>query len=255
MITCVRASGVFADGRMIRIEGHRSLESDQFDILQRRVAESCGGSADSGGMFEPWFARVDCAYAEYADLFLAHLCLLDDLDDSWALDFHTQVEEEDEGKSFRRTEMGDVIYQAKYQVSNSHRTVLTQVLCRFIQAHPSYARAEYIVPAPSTRRLPRLIAEDLANEMSLVQCTLDRNRPVYLQKEVDTSQKVENQQQSMLCQFTFPSNSSVIVVDDLYGIGATMAEAARALRDAGASRVLGLVGTKTMTATRGGGAW
>ena len=37
---------------------------------------------------------------------------------------------------------------------------------------------------------------------------------------------------------------SVVVIDDLYGSGGSMLEAARALRDAGAAEVLGLTVTK-----------
>lgn len=182
------------------------------------------------------------------------LTIEDSLDESHALAHHTEPNEEGE---LERSALGQAMYRAKYRSHDSPKsTSLVRVaLARFIQQHPRYRSATRIGAVPpheSTKSSS--VCRDLTNDiapklgMSVVQVkrAVTRETQKNIQDEdrrQGSERRFENQRESMGIDDDLRSQN-VVLIDDLYGSGGSMAEAARAARQAGASSVLGLTVTK-----------
>jgi predicted amidophosphoribosyltransferase len=181
----------------------------------------------------------------------------DDLTETFALDYHTEITP---AGGYKRTEIGELVYRAKpYGKTPTafHReraAMLAQHFVEFVQQHPTYQRANIILPIPPTpgkvfdlpTELARLIAVTCGFESvtDLVQKTR-KTRPM---KDCETIQeKIENVRDAFTV--TSPAmvrNKSFILIDDICHTGFTMNEVGRKLLEAGATMVFGLVGTKTL---------
>lgn len=190
---------------------------------------------------------------EFLAVIAGCLTIDDSLDESHALDYH-QVEDATTG-NLTRTVIGRLVNQAKYRTLRAPRERIGSALAGFIRAHPRYAHADAIAYMPphtaGTRGgLSRRLVSQLIETRSHGQVVIERVRTRIAQKEISDEvrrvgiqRRMANQRNSMKVDGAL-TGASVIVVDDLYGSGASMAEAARALRDAGATTVLGLCATK-----------
>lgn len=94
------------------------------------------------------------------------------------------------------------------------------------------------------------LAPDIAEKLGFRQLEIIRVQTRAAQKDIQdddrdrgVQRRFDNQRGSMRVDGDV-KGFRVIALDDLYGSGATMAEAARALREAGAGEVLGLTMTK-----------
>lgn len=101
-------------------------------------------------------------------MFRESVCIEDDLTETFALDYHTQMAPTG---GYGRTDLGSLVYQAKpYRgsLTPARRQTADEIVERmtcFIQRHPTYARAKVIVAvppsAPGRPNLPVYLVEQL----------------------------------------------------------------------------------------------
>lgn len=180
------------------------------------------------------------------------LTMEDSLDESHALGYHQ--EEDDLTSGLRRTGLGELVYRAKYGSDTQARSQLVDLFGRFVSRHPRYGSAAAVAAVPphsaSGSRLSRHLAQGLAAACGMRLVPIRRARETVQQKAIThedrlaaVKQRVRNQKDSMAVEVAL-GGVSVVVVDELYGSGASMEEATRSLRQAGASCVLGLAASK-----------
>lgn len=194
---------------------------------------------------------------QFLDLLGNCLTIDTSLDECHALSPHMLANEDD---NLFRSKMGELVYRAKYQSDPTAVKKITASLIEFIEAHPKYVRAEFIVAAPPSERrrtvdLPRQLAKRVASSMGKKLVLAKKTRDTGPNKELlqygDVSLLKKNVQDSIRIDETIP-NSTILALDDLCGSGMTLEELGRACRAAGAIEVLGLVVTKDATLLQGG---
>lgn len=181
------------------------------------------------------------------------LTIEDNLDESHALAHH-QDQDEGTGKLIR-SKLGSLVNEAKYNTSRAPREKLGNAVIEFILAHPRYSSSNVIASIPpheaaTKSSLPGRIVTQVAEALGLTRVEIKRAKETPPQKEitdddraVGVRKRIANQKNSMRVDEDL-SGLSIIVIDDLYGSGGSMQEAARAARAAGATQVLGLSLTK-----------
>ena len=170
----------------------------------------------------------------------------------FALDFNSKFA----GARWARTELGEWIYRFKYggeQIVVDH---LAARLADFIRAHAEM-RADLIVPIPSTKKerpydpVP-LLARALgkAIDVPVIETALVKTRATRLQKEMtNLVQKQANVHGAFgIVDAGAVRGKRVLLLDDFYDSGMTLAEATRVLLAAGAAEVCVLTVTKTIHA-------
>lgn len=181
--------------------------------------------------------------------------LEDDLDECYALDLHTRSAAD---SGFERSEVGRLVRRAKpygARPSNEHRQAarsLAETMAGVVASHPTYQRADLIVPVPGSSSeksydLARALAEDLATltETPLIVGAVSRTRTTQPMKDLATAAaKIDNVRAAFRASVAV-REKVVLLVDDVYQTGFTINEVGNALREAGARMVLGLVATKT----------
>lgn len=182
------------------------------------------------------------------------ITIADELDESHCLDFHqrpTEVPQE-----FTYTNIGRLVFQAKYRGNAAAADEIATQMGHFINRHPRYERAQCIAAVPRSTsvgwlNLAQRLIDHLTGFLAKHRLTLYRSEAVTSQKDVsDEAERYSRQQGTMACDHDL-ALQSVVIIDDMYGSGASMQEAARTLRAAGAAEVLGLAATKTLKYARG----
>jgi hypothetical protein len=190
------------------------------------------------------------------ELFQRVVYLADDLDECFALAFHTQTSA---AGGYERTSVGQLVRDAKpYNRAGSRGdrgkgVALAELLAGFIQQHPTYRRAELLVAVPPSNEnkdfdLPALLAAEIAGRTGKRDATgaVRKTRATRPMKDCPTVQeKVENLKDAFAADSAVFQQKSVILVDDIYQSGFSINEVGRSLRQAGARLVLGLAATKT----------
>lgn len=150
-----------------------------------------------------------------------------------------------------------LIHRFKYRRWSSVMTVFTPLIAKYLEHCTVHADTFTVVPIPlHPDRLrdrgfnqAQLIAEVVAHTLRrpLRSELLERTRATHAQAELkDWDARAEN----IANAFSVPArlsleNKNIILVDDVYTSGATMRDAARALREAGAKRIIAFVVAKT----------
>ncbi|HEX7593545.1 MAG TPA: HRDC domain-containing protein, partial [Anaerolineae bacterium] len=171
----------------------------------------------------------------------------------FALDFHSKFV----GAQHVRTELGELLYRFKYGGEQALGETLAARLAEFIGAHADLARTDLLAPIPSTQKdraydpvplLARLIAAK--TRIALNDAALVKTHATEPQKEmVNLAQKSSNVAGAFsIAQPNAIRYKCVLLFDDFYDSGATLAEAARMLTSAGAREVCVLTVTKTIHA-------
>lgn len=198
-------------------------------------------------------AEGKAAVESFLDVLTRSLTVEDSLDESHALAYH-QDEDEKTGK-LTRSPIGRLVNEAKYRTKRAPRERIGEAVIEFIQAHPRYARASMIASVPSHGQgkvagLSGRLVQQVAESLLLTPIGIARQQEKAPQKDipdedrqVGVRKRLANQRGSMHVNDDL-RDEAVVVLDDLYGSGATMQEAARALKAAGATEVLGLCITK-----------
>jgi predicted amidophosphoribosyltransferase len=182
--------------------------------------------------------------------------LEDDLDECFALSYHTQTSPTG---GYERTVIGQLVRAAKPYDRAASRgdrqraAELAALFADFIGRQPTYQRAELIVAAPPSNAekdfdLPALLASETAKRVGRVDASagLRKTRATRPMKDCVTIQeKVENLVGAFHAEPAVFAGKSVVVLDDIYQSGFTINEVGRVLRQADARLVLGLTATKT----------
>jgi len=156
-----------------------------------------------------------------------------------------------------RSKLGMLVNRAKYGLfpHPGARAAIRQALCEFIRAHPRYSRASAVAAIPPRRAgnkssLSQRLAPDIADDLGVREVEIIRVETRPAQKEIQDDNRARGVERRFQNQRGFMrvdddvNGISVVALDDLYGSGGTMAEAARALKETGAVEVLGLTMTK-----------
>jgi Phosphoribosyl transferase domain len=179
----------------------------------------------------------------------------DDLDESFALAFHTKTS----ATGYKRTQMGQLVRDAKpYDMgwnagSQSKAQELAALMVEFIQSHPTYTQADLILAVPPSNPnkpfdLPTFLVETIVQSTSQTPATtsIRKVRITRPMKECRTIQeKIDNIKDAFALDASIFQGKNVIIVDDIYQTGFSINELGRILQQAGAKLVLGLVATKT----------
>lgn len=234
---------------------------ERYKQVLRRAFPECGFSRsfpDRSGRYQ-WGTYVraledQAACERFLFLLTQHLCVFDDFDECVVLGRHGQWDPA--LGSYSRAELGRLVYRAKpYGPGDGDRGAADELIGRlatFIGAHPTYARADAIVPVPPSNPakrydLPMYLAQGVCQRMRKADGSqwVRKTRATRQQKELHTYQeKVQNVDGAFELAGDV-GGRSIIVLDDLYQSGATINEVGRTLRGGGARTVLGLAITKT----------
>jgi hypothetical protein len=194
------------------------------------------------------------ALENFQHLLTQHLCVFDDCDECFVLGRHGEWDPA--AQDYVHTELGGLLRRAKpYGPGDGDTRAADELVARlaaFIAAHPTYLRADSIVPVPPSNPakrydLPRYLAQALCERLGKVDGSgwAKKTRATRQQKDVHTFQeKVENVDGAFEVSRDVDGRT-VIVLDDLYQSGATINEVGRMVRAQGARLVLGLAVTKT----------
>jgi predicted amidophosphoribosyltransferase len=190
----------------------------------------------------------------FLDLLGRCLTVCDTADVSHCLDVYRIPDDEIPPDDWRYTPIGQLVYDAKYSRRMSAAHEVGKQMALVVARHPALLRADAVASMPSSGRYydaPSGWKAGLVRQFGLETVNITRTRTVRVQKKInDRQERVDNQKDSMACADT--DGKAVIVLDDLYMDGATMDEAVRAIRAAGASEVFALCGVKTARGTQGG---
>jgi len=181
------------------------------------------------------------------------------LDEYHALGPYTTPLEGEDDTEWLHTWVGRLLNKAKYGKDENAATRLAKHLENFIKAHPRYARAKYIIPAPpsgkgGTLNFSRFAADYISNSMKKTEVIAYKSRETTPHKELWESASIDvfqsNIANSMKIGMSL-GNSGVILLDDTSRSCATLEELGRACRKAAASEVLGLTAARDAKYTYG----
>lgn len=171
--------------------------------------------------------------------------------EGWSLGFHSGFG----GSDWKRSQVGDLAYRLKYEGDAEAVQPLVDVAAALCREHPALANVDAIVPIPpSVQRAAdpvSLFSAGLAARLGKpVLAALVKTRQTQPQKELTTlAQKRANVAGAFAVQGNV-RGKRVLLVDDLYDSGATLEEATRVLRQAGAASVGVLTLTRTIHSDR-----
>ena len=155
----------------------------------------------------------------------------------------------------QRSYVGNLVYHAKYtSYPNHHESELCDLLLTFFLAHTPYRHATHITSPPSHHGTSW---SGIAGKLATCIGTNENLQPVHVISSPRNPQKnAEDPSDCSEILGTFRvqgrvDGAIVLVIDDFYGAGCTLAEMARVLRAAGAYKVLSLTGSKTAKGCRG----
>lgn len=172
------------------------------------------------------------------------------LDELWALDWHMGE------RSGERSSVGELVYQAKtysgfHQGSAESATDLARLIAQRADAHPGIHSADLVVPVPANPRkephnLPDVLGREVASILNLTYAddVLTKIRPTNV-KDLALEEKLEAVRGAYRV-VRAVKGKSIVLVDDILRSGTTLSVIGEELRGAGASRLIGLVATKTM---------
>src|SRR6185437_12730278 len=151
-----------------------------------------------------------------------------------------------------RSEIGELLYQLKYQSDSSPVEHLSQVAADFISR--KRLPVDIVVPLPPSkqRRVQpvALIAESVARRLDIAYDS-KALRKVRETPELKSMTELNDRKAALAGAFSAVGErlegKSVLLLDDLYRSGASMEEAARAIRASGAKSVYALALTRTRT--------
>ena len=176
--------------------------------------------------------------------------MLDECSLAVCLDFHFKKKNE-------RTEIGKMVYQAKYDDDNDAARDLAERAALNAYRNPILRRARRVAIVPpskkdkETGRLLQKVSEVVSDVLEIPRIALHRTHSTKIeQKKIDDvpgGDPEANQRGTMRAD---PANGPILVLDDLMGHGSSVREAARALKAAGASEVMAFVLSKNRKGTK-----
>lgn len=172
------------------------------------------------------------------------------------LDYNSKFD----GKQWIRTEIGELVYQFKFQNKQELIPVLLGRIINFLSAYPEFQRCEVILPVPPTVKEKvydpvTLLAQKLSERLGLpcISDAVEKTKAIFPMKDMETlSQKEANIKGAFLV--TNPKvifGKRILILDDLYDSGATLRELTKVLKSSGAKEIFVLVLTKTVHTAEG----
>lgn len=148
----------------------------------------------------------------------------------------------------KRTIMGDLVYQLKYQQKLENVSVIAELL---LDKFSNFDKFDMIVPAPfstpRTNQPVELIAQYLATHLNIeyanILTKVQAKIPLKSVKNID--EKMQNFGHIELNTNINIQDKTILLIDDLYASGTTLNQASQILLSAGASEVCVLALTKT----------
>ena len=168
----------------------------------------------------------------------------------WALDFHSRFD----GDQQVRSVIGELAFRFKYGGEQHLARDLAARWVELLAAHPEMPKPDAVIPIPPSIRRDfdpvTLLAQALAAQLSIPALTgvLVKTRATRLQKDMTA---LAQKQANVVGAFVLKGDvrgKRLILVDDLYDSGATLAEATRVLTRGGATSLIVLTLTKTIHA-------
>jgi len=146
--------------------------------------------------------------------------------------------------------VGKLISVLKYQYAEEVKIVFAALIKRFILSHPEvFIATDFIIPVPLHKKRfaergynqAEIIARALAEELNLPMLSaLERRRPTKQQAKLKREERLVNLKEDFcLTNGVDLAGKRVVLVDDVYTTGSTMAECAEVLKKAGAIEVKG----------------
>ncbi len=175
--------------------------------------------------------------------------LVGNWDAGWALGFHSSFA----GANWRRSTIGELTYRFKYQNDLAALPEIITHTLALCAAQPDLIAVDALAPVPPSTPRPhdpvRLWAEALGEKLQLpVWPVFVRTRQIAQQKEMRNLQKKRANVAGAFATQREVKGKRVLVLDDLFDSGATLAEITRVLREAGATKVNLLALTRTIHA-------
>jgi competence protein ComFC len=172
------------------------------------------------------------------------VCIDDALNQTFALDYHMQYQ--------GRTELGELVYKAKYLDSPKAQDALTEHFRQFIVSHPSYARSDFLVTIPSfgysKSSFMSYIVENLCSQLRIANGKdyVNKVRKTEPMKDLGSREDKYNNIRGAfeIVDIAHIQGKSITIIDDLYHSGGTLHELGTTLQRAG-TQVQGLTATKT----------
>jgi adenine/guanine phosphoribosyltransferase-like PRPP-binding protein len=166
-----------------------------------------------------------------------------------ALGWHTVF-----GSGGNRTELGELEYRAKWAGDAVATTTVCERFVDLLRKHKMLSRSKTVVACPSEHQLAIRLAAAAATVLGgslVVASKIDPQKRQFQQDDVATS--VEEALAGPRGNIILPDQpvlDPVLIVDDLYSSGGTIAEVTRCLRAKGINRIYSLTVTKTATSHR-----
>lgn len=176
------------------------------------------------------------------------------VDFALALDWYKRPVDGVDPDDWANSAAGDLVHRGKYWKSTPREQreagqVLTGGLITAIEQHPLLRAADAVLPAPSHDRSRLGFGEKLAFSVAAYRSwpfvRVNSARPL----RPEAKNMTEAERRALLKEFMIDDDLnglSVVVVDDVFRRGSTMSGVAAAARRAGAVRVAGLVGARTL---------
>lgn len=151
-----------------------------------------------------------------------------------------------------RSEVGELVYRLKYQGDQSAVPPLARVVAEFISSKD--LPIDVVVPLPPSKQRSvqpvRSIAASVAKRLDIAYDSRAL-RKVRESPELKSMTELKDRRAALAGAFIASAEAlkgkSVLLLDDLYRSGASMEEAARAIRKSGAKAVYALALTRTRT--------
>lgn len=164
-----------------------------------------------------------------------------------ALDFYSVPEAGVDPREWPRTEVGSLVYRAKYRQSSDALGALSDRLAEVATQHALYQAADMVLSVPghdtSKQSFGEQLAYEVAQKVGLPLLKTECSRQLRPEAkagletaELETLFEVEPAVQ----------DGVVLIVDDVYRSGSTLTAVARAAERVGARGRLGLVGARTL---------
>lgn len=189
------------------------------------------------------------SFEAFVDKYREIVFLRDNLDLSIALSMNYNDE--------AHTEIGELEYQAKFNYDEDSENKLIDICKEWINELPFYKYADYICAMPNSNQteesLPKRIVNSLVDykfsDISDKVFWMSKTRKVKDAKDVKEKLEILEESVLTIAEDLDIKGKTIILFDDLYMSGLSMQYVAMKLKEAGASRVLGLSIVKSRSNT------
>jgi competence protein ComFC len=152
----------------------------------------------------------------------------------------------------KRTEIGELVYQLKYQ---SNQAVLPHIVQLVKESIKSIELFDAIVPIPPSNQNRALqpvylISEAIGKQFNVpVVHALNKNSLEEMKGVLDKTERIDKLRETVAIQSEYDFNGkAILIIDDLFDSGSTLSVAAELVKDIGKARYVGVL---AMTKTKG----